>query len=203
MSYDISQVGAGFSDASFGSQSVFRSCLDAIARPGTIVEVEADAEVPPGVHPAAYALLLALLDQDTRLWVAPDFGPNAEDEAIRGFLRFHTGCELVDAPERADFALAQAGRDFPALGQFATGSEDYPDRSATLIVQTDFLRDGPGWSLTGPGIRDHAGLEVGGLDAGFLAQWALNHKLFPRGVDLFIACGHRLAGLPRTTRIEG
>ncbi len=202
MSVDISQVGPGFSDLAFGSQAVFRSCLEAISRPGTIVEVAQDAQVPPGISPAACALLLALLDQDTRLWMPVSPEREATQAIVQRYLRFHTGCHLVSQPGHADFALLEAGRDFPALEQFSNGSEDYPDRSATLVLQAEALRDDRGWTLSGPGIRGKGRLEVGGLDDWFLQQWAQNYKRFPRGVDLYVACGARLAGLPRTTRIE-
>lgn len=197
MSIDLSQVGGGFSDPVFGSQAVFRRSLEALANPGTIASVAADADVPAGVHPAASALLLALLDQDTRLWVSPALAGTGAPM----FLRFHTGCSLVDDPACADFALAGC-EDLPPLQVFAAGSDDYPDRSATLVVQSASLRDDTGWTLTGPGIRGRGPFLAAGLGDNFLAQWAANRKLFPRGVDLFVTCGSRLAGLPRTTRIE-
>ncbi len=201
-SFDLGGIGAGFADPSFGSQAVFRSCLEAISRPGTLLEVESEAEVPKGAHPAAYSLLLALLDQDTRLWIAPSLEASAHGAAIGEFLGFHTGCRRADTPCLADFALLSTGRGLPPLEAFASGSEDYPDRSATLVLQADELRDDSGWSLTGPGIRGRTRLAVAGLDHAFLAQWAANHGMFPRGVDIFISCGRRLVGLPRTTRIE-
>ncbi len=199
---DLSGIGAGFADPSFGSQSVFRSCLEAISLPGTILEVASDAEVPAGAHPAAYALLLAMLDQDTRLWISPDLEDSAHGAAIGEFLRFHTGCRRAESPSLADFALLATGRAILPLEAFSAGSEDYPDRSATLVLQADQLGDDSGWTLTGPGIRGRTRLAVAGLDSTFLSQWALNHRMFPRGVDLFISCGRRLVGLPRTTRIE-
>ncbi len=70
------------------------------------------------------------------------------------------------------------------------------------MLQADDLRDDSGWTLTGPGIRGRARLAVAGLDHTFLPQWAQNHKIFPCGVDVFISCGRRLVGLPRTTRVE-
>ena len=202
MSPDLSGIGAGFADPSYGSQTVFRSCLEAIARPGTVFEVESQADVPPGVHPAAYALLLVLLDQDSRLWIAPDSEDTAHRAAAGVFLRFHTGCRRAESPGLADFALLTAGRGLPPLDAFSTGTEEYPDRSATLVLQADALNDESGWKLTGPGIRGSARLAVAGLGGTFVTQWAENHRMFPRGVDVFVACGRRLVGLPRTTRIE-
>jgi alpha-D-ribose 1-methylphosphonate 5-triphosphate synthase subunit PhnH len=109
---------------------------------------------------------------------------------------------LVGEPRLANFALVAAPAELPPLGAFDSGSDEYPDRSATLVLQLEALEaDGP-WSLIGPGVHGEARLRARGLGADFLAQWRANAKSFPRGVDLFLASGARLCALPRTTRIE-
>jgi alpha-D-ribose 1-methylphosphonate 5-triphosphate synthase subunit PhnH len=194
---DLANVAAGFADHTLESQAVFRRSLAALSRPGALQECGDVPAPPPGVHPAANALLLALLDQDCRLWLSPSLVG-----AVAGYLRFHTGCVLVGEPQQAGFALVAGPAELPPLGCFDHGSEEYPDRSATLIVQVGVLsEDGP-WRLTGPGMRGEGRLQAAGLCADFLAQWQHNAKSFPRGVDLFLASGTRLCGLPRTTRIE-
>jgi len=45
-------------------------------------------------------------------------------------------------------------------------------------------------------------LAVTGLPAGFRAEWRANHARFPRGIDVILTCGNRLAGLPRSVVIE-
>jgi alpha-D-ribose 1-methylphosphonate 5-triphosphate synthase subunit PhnG len=64
------------------------------------------------------------------------------------------------------------------------------------------LSDAGSWRLSGPGIRGEARLHAAGLGVDFLAQWRHNAKRFPCGVDVFLASGTRICGLPRTTRIE-
>ncbi len=198
MNLDLSQIEPGFSDPSLGSQAVFRRCLEALAHPGTIVEVPADAQVPEGLHPATNAVLLALLDQDTRLWLAPEF----RSTAAPAYLRFHTGCTLVEDAAAADFAVLRAASVTPSLADFCHGTDDSPDRSATLVVQTADLRDDAGWTLSGPGIPGRRRLAAAGIGGAFVSQWAANRALFPCGVDVYLACGNRLVGLPRTTTIE-
>jgi alpha-D-ribose 1-methylphosphonate 5-triphosphate synthase subunit PhnH len=192
---DLAGIGAGFEDPVLGAQEVFRDALQALARPGRIVAVSAQAAPPQGVHPAANALLLALLDHDTRLWLSPGVRGAAD------YLRFHTGCVPVCDPAEAHFALAAAD-ELAELQAFAAGSDERPDDSATVVLQVDFLSAGDGWRLAGPGIRGRCGLSVRGARPEFAAQWARNHASFPRGVDVFLACGASLCGLPRTTRIE-
>ncbi len=196
--FDLSRVSAGFADPSIASQAVFRDILEALSHPGQLVGVIASAKAPVGVHAASCALLLAMLDQDTLLWVSPSLA--ARDAP--GYFRFHTGCTMAADPAAADFALAASPAELPPLDAFAAGSEAYPDRSATLVVQVPSLEAGQGWTLSGPGIRSTRRLAAGGLGAEFVAQWAQNHKAFPCGIDLFLACGTLLVGLPRTTRVE-
>jgi len=197
LSAHFSDIGAGFLSPALASQQVFRAALDAFARPGRIARVEAAAEGPPELHAATCALALALLDQDTRLWLSPSLRTGS----TANYLRFHTGCVLVAEAGLADFALAAAA-ELPPLEAFGCGSEDYPDRSSTVVIQVGSLREGEGWKLSGPGIKATARLAAGGLRGEFPGEWAQNRRLFPRGVDVFLACDGELCGLPRTTHIE-
>lgn len=183
---DLGSVLPGFDDPAFGSQAAFRAALQALSRPGTVVDCER----------AAYSLCLALLDQDTRLWLSPAaqaFGPS---------LRFHTGCHLAGDAAEADFVFAGKAQELPPLESLAAGSDEAPHRSATVILELEGLAAGGGWKLAGPGISDEARLRVPALGAAFLEEWRASQRRFPRGVDLFLCSGARVCGLPRTTRVE-
>jgi alpha-D-ribose 1-methylphosphonate 5-triphosphate synthase subunit PhnH len=203
---DLSALGAGFSDESRGSQAVFRAALRALSHPGRPVEVTHDAEVPRQGHAASAAVLLALLDADSRLWVSPALA--ASDAPA--WLRFHTGCAIVDDPGRAQFAwIAEGPGELPPLQAFAQGSLSYPDTSTTCVIDVQEFVDaepaleaGTSWTLSGPGIADRTMLSARGLPADFQAQWRANHAAFPCGVDVLLASARHLAGLPRTTRID-
>lgn len=196
---DLSAVGAGLADPVFDSQRVFRGCLEALSRPGMVVEMRAGDEGVPGLHAASGALLLALLDQDTRLWLSPSLANGRAGSS----LRFHTGCTVTTSPELADFALVAAPHELPALGAFAPGSDEHPERSATVVLQVPSLSAAGGWRLSGPGIHAQAQVRVESLGAEFLAEWEANRLRFPCGIDLYLTSGEQLCGLPRTTRIEG
>lgn len=205
MSHDLSLVGAGFSHEAFGSQAVFRSALEALSHPGRCIPVEHDAELPTHGNAAAAVFLLAMLDADCALWLSPSL--QGSDAAM--WLRFHTGCQLVEQAAMAQFVWVGVGDPLPALQSLRQGSDECPDQSATCVVDVDSLSAGAGagadaqhWTLSGPGIRDQALLSVTGMPADFAAQWAHNHAGFPRGVDLFLATREELVGLPRTTRIH-
>jgi alpha-D-ribose 1-methylphosphonate 5-triphosphate synthase subunit PhnH len=90
----------------------------------------------------------------------------------------------------------------PPLGAFHTGSDEYPDRSTTVIIQLPALCGGEGWSLRGPGIEEIMAFSPAGLPPLFCSWVQDNHALFPRGVDVIFTCGSSLAALPRSTRLE-
>jgi alpha-D-ribose 1-methylphosphonate 5-triphosphate synthase subunit PhnH len=90
----------------------------------------------------------------------------------------------------------------PALDALAAGSEEQPQRGATLVLQVTALAAGAGWRLTGPGIEREHPLAVTGAPAGFVAAWAANRARFPRGVDVVLCAGDRIAALPRTVAIQ-
>jgi len=197
----LASLGAGFSNEAIGSQAVFRAVLQALSHPGRTVAVEHDAQTPSAGHAASAAVLLALLDSDCTLWLSPRLA--ASDAGA--WLRFHTGCTLVTDPAQARFVWVAQGDEWPALGSLASGTDIYPDQSATCVV--DVLRatatttDSEGaWHLRGPGIQEVAALQVEGLPDDFETHWAANHAVFPRGVDLLLATADHIVGLPRTAR---
>lgn len=189
---DLASIGPGFADPALGSQSVFRSALQALSRPGLLVRCA------PGVDGgAAVALALALLDQDTSLWTSPSA------RRFEPYLRFHTGCPLVADPAAADFLLVGKADELPPLERLGAGSDEAPHRSATAIVEVAALSDDKGWRLAGPGVTGTRRLRAEGLHEGFAAEWQENAGRFPRGVDLFLCAGELVCGLPRTTQVEG
>ncbi len=179
----------GFADAPVQAARAFRQILEAMARPGTLCQV-AGATPPAPLSVAAGAVLLTLADPTTRLHLA-----GAADCAdVRNWVAFHLGAPLV-AAEDADFALGTWDALQP-VGRFRIGQPDYPDRSATLIVEVDRLANhGP--ALAGPGIE-----LVTWLSLPETAAFRANRALFPLGFDAILTCGDRLAGLPRSTRVE-
>ncbi|WP_228897535.1 phosphonate C-P lyase system protein PhnH [Acidovorax sp. Leaf73] len=196
----LASLGAGFSNEAFGSQAVFRAVLQALSHPGRTVAVEHDAQAPAVVHAASAAVLLALLDSDCTLWLSPRLA--ASDAGA--WLRFHTGCTVVADAAQARFVWVAQGDALPALNCLALGTDIYPDQSATCVVDVSraatTVDASDAWHLRGPGIQEVAALQVDGLPDDFEAQWAANHGVFPRGVDLLLATADHIVGLPRTTR---
>ena len=188
----------GFADYTFDAQSTFRVLLDAMARPGTIGAIGAQPEAPEPLDVATTAVALCLFDHDTQVWL----GDGVAGFAVYEYLRFHCGCPLTKASLTSDFALSIATAGVPGLAQFSPGTDEFPDRSTTLIVQVPSLENGAPVRLTGPGIRDTAELRVAGIPDYFWAERREQQAMFPRGIDLVFTCGERLVTLPRSTEIE-
>lgn len=183
----------GFADPVLESQATFRALLDGMARPGRVQSVGAPGQCPEGLARAAAATLLTLADADTLLWT--DAGAD-----VRAWVSFHTGARFTDDVACADFLLAVTGP--PDWSRVAAGSEEAPQEGATVILQLETLEAPAGWRLSGTGIEEAHHLAPGPMPAGFLEAWRANGARFPRGFDLILAAGDRLAALPRTTRIE-
>ncbi|MFY7959912.1 MAG: phosphonate C-P lyase system protein PhnH, partial [Elsteraceae bacterium] len=138
---------------------------------------------------------LTLMDADTPIW------RDGKASGASAWLRFHCGAPLVEEIARASFVLCASGHETPPLSAMNLGDDDYPDRSATVVIEVASLTEGSGWRLNGPGIETESLLSVEGLPAGFREQWSANGAIFPRGVDVIFTCGDRVAGLPRRIRI--
>ncbi|NQW10766.1 MAG: phosphonate C-P lyase system protein PhnH [Alphaproteobacteria bacterium] len=187
----------GFSDPVMGAQRSFRAVLDAMSRPGVIRSTSTGNPPPVPLSEATAAICLGLVDHDTPLWLAPAF----DRPEVTAFLRFHCGCAIIDRPADAAFAIT-TGADLPPLGDFALGDDAYPEHSTTVIVQVDGLGTDGGLTLSGPGIETTHRLTVEGVRAGLWDDWAANRELFPRGVDLILVHGAKLAALPRTVAVD-
>ena len=201
----LQDMAPGFADSTAQSQVVFRCALDALARPGTPVSIPAAALVSPtpGTHAAAASLLLALLDQDCALWLSSTLahGPAA------AWLRFHTGCLMVQDCSKADFVWAASIAELPPLQQLKQGSAEYPDQSATCVVEVTAWRaaaetEVDAVSLRGPGVRDVITLAVDGMDASFVQQHHAMQEHAPCGVDIFCCARDVVLGFPRSVRLR-
>ncbi len=181
------------------AQSSFRSVMNALARPGSVQRLTTAVDAPAPIMPGTAAIVVSLFDHDTPVWLDPSL---ADDLKIGQWLRFHTGAPVIADPSTAGFAVVAAGRMLPPLERLALGTNEYPDRSTTLILQVDSLVEGRRFILRGPGINGTAQLTVNADPADLFERIAINEALFPRGIDLLMVSGDSVAAIPRTTRIE-
>ncbi|WP_444454552.1 phosphonate C-P lyase system protein PhnH [Rhodobacter capsulatus] len=185
---EMHALSGGFADPAIDAAHAFRAALEAMARPGRIARL-AGACPPAPLSPAAGALVLTLCDDTTPLFVSPAL----LTPALVDWIAFHTAAPLCP-PEAAVFALGR-WEDLP-LDQFRIGTPDYPDRSATLIVEMAALTP-PNARLRGPGIETHQDARLPAI-----APFTANRARFPLGFDCYFCAGDSVAALPRSTRVE-
>jgi len=188
----------GFADPVHDAQRSFRAVLAALAHPGRIMALDALAHAPVDTHlagGAAAAVLLTLADAETPIWwQRPHPGTLA-------WVGFHTGAPQAATPAAAQLAVLDDAASMPPLSTFDLGTDEVPERSATLIIEVAALHGGPPRRWHGPGIQGETPVAVA-LPAPWWAQWQAQRVLFPRGVDVLLVSGQRLIGLPRTTRSD-
>lgn len=182
-------LSGGFADPAIQAAHAFRSVMEAMARPGTLQDITG-AEPPAPLSRAAGAVLLTLCDTDTPVYLAGA----ADCDAVRSWLAFHTGAPLA-GPSHCMFAVGSWEALAP-LSAYPVGTSEYPDRSATLIVECPALQ-AKGATLTGPGIKDRATLSLPEV-----AAFQANSALYPLGLDFILTSGDQVAALPRSTQIR-
>jgi alpha-D-ribose 1-methylphosphonate 5-triphosphate synthase subunit PhnH len=185
---DTTSLEGGFANAPVDAAHAFRAAMRAMARPGEI-ETVSGATPPAPLSVAAGVLVLTLCDPDTPVHLAESH----DTQAVRDWITFQTGAPFAPRAE-AMFAIGTWEGLAPQT-DYPIGTAEYPDRSTTLIVETDQL-EAEGTKLTGPGIRTESALSL--PNSPFFSQ---NHTLFPQGLDMFFTSGNRLAGLPRSTKV--
>lgn len=185
----------GFADPVHDAQAAFRALLEATARPGTIVSLP-ECNAPPPLPPAAAAIALTLCDGGTRLWL----DSRLAIASVCQWLRFHAASPLVAEPAEACFAFACP--DTAPFDALAPGTDEAPERSATLVLLVEGFRSGRALRLAGPGIESETVLSVDGVPNAFLGWRARNLALYPRGVDVLLVGATEAVALPRTTEVR-
>ncbi len=191
-------LSGGFAEPVMDAQAAFRALMAAMAEPGTLRPLEADVEAPEPLSPEAAAVMLTLCDADTPVWLDQRL---AATPGLLQWIAFHCGAPVTAELMDAHFAFVSDARRLPPLGTFCAGTQEYPDRSTTLIVQLNRLSGGEILQIAGPGIDGSREVSPHLLPARFTMDWAANRDLYPRGVDLVLVAPGGLAALPRTTRI--
>ena len=194
----VAELPAGFADKVLSAQSTFRSVMDAMARPGSVRRIQSGAGTPAAMMRGSAAIALTLFDHDTPIWLDSAM---SETPDVSKWLKFHTSAPVIADSSIASFALIGYPAHLPPLDRFAFGSNEYPDRSTTLILQVDSLTQGTVFELRGPGIDGMATLRAEIRPHDLFERLAVNSALFPRGIDVVLVAGDSVVAIPRTTRL--
>jgi alpha-D-ribose 1-methylphosphonate 5-triphosphate synthase subunit PhnH len=194
----VAELPAGFADKVLSAQSTFRSVMDAMARPGSVQRIVSAAGTPAAMMRGTAAIALTLFDHDTPVWL--DAAMSATPDVAK-WLKFHTSAPVVADSSIAGFALVGDPENLPPLDRFGFGSNEYPDRSTTVILQVESLTSGPTVELRGPGIDGTATLRASIQPHDLFERLAVNAALFPRGIDVVLVHDDSIVAIPRTTRL--
>src|SRR5258705_4599820 len=194
----VAELPAGFADKVLSAQSTFRSVMDAMARPGSVQRIAVATGAPAAMMRGTAAIALTLFDHDTPLWLDPLMSGTPD---VTKWLKFHTGAPVIADSSVCSFALVGDSRALPSLDRFAFGSNEYPDRSTTLILQVESLTQGPVLELRGPGIDGTAVLLAAIQPANLFERLDINRTLFPRGIDVVLVADDAIVSIPHTTRL--
>src|ERR1700688_4910082 len=194
----VTELPAGFADKVLSAQSTFRSVMDAMARPGSVQRIAVAAGAPhPMMHGTA-AIALTLFDHDTPVWLDQRM---SETSAVTKWLKFHTGAPVIADSSVCHFALFGDAQTLPTLDRFAFGSNEYPDRSTTLILQVESLTQGPTLELRGPGIDGTAVVQATIQPADLFERLAINAVLCSFSFYVVLVDDDSIVAIPRTTRL--
>ncbi len=184
----VTALQGGFDAPAQQSAAAFREIMEAMARPGQIKQL-AGAVPPAPLSIAAATAILTMCDTETPIYLA-----GAHDTPnVREWIAFHTGAPFT-GPAHCAFAIG-IWPSLAPLENYPVGTSEYPDRSATLIVEMDELTL-TGATLTGPGIKHEATLSIPDR-----ASFQMNASRFPLGLDFILTSGARLAAVPRSTKV--
>ncbi len=189
-----------FDDPPLASQAVFRTVMEGMARPALWRPLSVELCPPPPITPTAAAVALTLLDYETPFWLD---APLAADGAVAAWLAFHTGARLAADAASASFAFISDPAAMPSFDAFSQGSLEYPDRSATLVLQVASFPEDASLTFSGPGIPGSRRFSATPLPVDFRARLVANRDKFPLGVDLIFVSGDAAAALPRSIRVKG
>lgn len=179
----------------------FSLAQQAMASPGQIQRAEWMTVQPP-LDEATFALCVALLGVDSKVWL----GPSLDTSGLRTALAVHCGCTFVELRQTARFALLGVA-ELNNLADFDNGIDGCPGDACTLIVQLGNLSAGPELRWRGPGIKQ---VKCNGvvdvrrvrlpLPETFWEQRSARNR-FPRGLDIYFSAGRQLLALPRSTHV--
>jgi len=124
------------------------------------------------------------------------------DEVAQSF-HDRRACDRPISSNHAVLPCIGDARALPGLDRFAFGSNEYPDRSTTLILQVEEpdarsgIRIAPGpVSTVSPSCRPRS------KPTDLFKRLAINQALFPRGIDVMLVHDDTIVAIPRTTRLS-
>lgn len=187
---------------SIHAQLIFRRVLEAMARPGRVVQLPDMRQDAPSGNKYACLLLFTLLDSYVSFKILS--GNNHTDyEKLSTYISINSGSPESEL-EDADFILVFGGSSGGLVSSMKKGTAKYPDKSATVIYDVESVGGGSTTlSLSGPGIFSVQNLALEGIQEEEIGDLIRANGDFPLGIDvIFSDKDGKIACLPRSTAIN-
>ena len=178
-----------FSEESINSSISFRSLVNATSYPGRHFQIT-KLKKPSILSNAAATILITLCDNESNVYLSKDY---STDE-VKDWLIFNTGA-IVSDKQSADFAVGDWESLLP-LDEFKTGVPEYPERSATLIIEESNYNKIQ-CNINGPGIKDKLQIDLPNPEL-----FIKNSHLYPLGLDFYFTNDLKILSIPRSTKIN-
>lgn len=160
----------------------FRAALVALSYPGRRIPVDTAPGLPEGG--TGERILRALCDAGAAITrVAAD------------------GTTTGARPEEASVLVVDGCTSHGLLERIPRGTEEYPERGATVVYLVDGLPDSTCLRLAGPGIDGDLDIRVP-LPCGDIMARNTACREYPAGIDLLLTGTGWVTGLPRTTSVQ-
>lgn len=175
-------------------QKVFRELLHAMANPGTVKSITAQAEKFKEAYAPLTALGCTLLDNEELMYVE-------KNPRLAAELHDLTLCK-EGALEQADYIFLSSQMNYGSMEEIMKnakkGTYKDPQDSAAILILCDEIRGNINMSLEGPGIK---GTKLLGVQQYVKTILEIRQSLrteYPLGIDLvFVTPKGELMGIPR------
>lgn len=178
-------------DSVHDTRGTFRAVLTAMSRPGTVQRAPVD--------PADRAVVVTLVDHEV--------GCYTEDTELEDALGREGRLDARPLPEAA--VVHVDGSTDGRIVEARRGTLREPSDGATVVYRVGGIVEGAatgdrtiGLALSGPGVPGSRSLAVAGLPAEEVEAIAEAQSEYPRGVDVVLTAGDRVAAIPRSGGVE-
>ena len=149
----------------------------------------------------AYSTTTDIADPSSWTRAAPILDGGSDDPRPEGGLDYWIICDDARAYLFFTSLNGKLWRAWTKLADFPQGTHEYPDRSATLLIQVPQVSAGGHVALRGPGIESTVDVTVAGMGAGFWRELMRDRDGFPIGVDVVFISPDAICACPRSTTV--
>jgi alpha-D-ribose 1-methylphosphonate 5-triphosphate synthase subunit PhnH len=156
-----------------------------MARPGKVNNIgEINIQSPENLHPASALVAFALLNSDVA------FFTNKNSAELSEYLTVNTNARPTTI-SGADFVFIDGNDDGQVLYETNVGVLEYPEKSATVIIDVDNIYDVPKDQtheiiLQGPGVDVEKRVYVRNISANILQALKEQNSEYPLGIDVIL-----------------